>query len=291
MRAFVAEPIGAPDPRVRFPAGPAPEASVAGTWRMEFNVYHGGKASFEQDADGVVRGTLRPGELGDIRFLAGNLRGRRLALSTFNGNAANLVLATLSPDGRTMSGIMSLQNMWNETFTAEKVDRVALPPRVHLRAGAQTLQLKGLERFRGKPTVVTLFATWCPSCNDMFDFLVELYPQVHRRGLALYGVAYDLSADEAANQAELAFFRKEHGVDWALEQVPCTPETWAKVMPPELEDWDGVPVNLFVRADGTVQSIRGGWYGPAAPADNRELRAWFTAEVDRLLASAAPAPR
>jgi hypothetical protein len=67
-------------------------------------------------------------------------------------------------------------------------------------------------------------------------------------------------------------------------QVPCTPETWKENMPPELEGWDGLPILLLVRADGTIQNVFGGWFGPATGADGEKRRKAFELSVDALVA-------
>ena len=294
VRTFSAAPIDAPDPRTRFApardasASAATRAQVAGTWRFAFETHKDGIGTFEQAPDGVVRGYIKPGQLGDIRFLAGNIAGPRLSLSTFNGNSANLVLAEVSADGKTMAGLMSMQNVWNEKFTATRADDYHVVNQVHLKEGKKTVSLRGLDTYRGKPTIAIIFATWCSSCNDAYPFFKQLYATYHSKGLEILGVAYDLADDEQANLAELDRFRAKHKIPWELRQVPCTPETWAKAMPPELEGWDGLPIILLVGADGTVQHVFGGWLGPATGAEGERLRAWFEESTQALVASAQP---
>jgi thiol-disulfide isomerase/thioredoxin len=285
VRTFSATPISAPDPRTRFTrAGEAKPASVAGTWRFQFDTHKEGIGTFEQDGDGVVRGYIKPGQLGDIRFLAGNAGAGKLALSTFNGNSANLVLADVAPDGNSMTGVMSMQNVWNEKFTATRAPAdYHFANQVRLKEGARTVSLRGLDKYRGKPTIAIIFATWCSSCNDAYPFFKQLYAAHHAKGLEVMGVAYDLSEDEKTNLAELAEFRTKHAIPWELLQVPCTPETWAQAMPPEIEGWDGLPIILLVRADGTVQNVFGGWFGPATGAEGERLRAWFEEQTKTLV--------
>jgi thiol-disulfide isomerase/thioredoxin len=296
VRNFIATPVALPDPLTRFPAGPqvtpitpgaAPAPpSVAGTWKFQFATHEVGKGAFEQGPDGVVRGYIKPGQLGDIRFLAGNLHGGKLGLSTFNGNVANLILADVAPNGTSMSGVMSMQNVWNEKFTATKVDDFQFVNKVHLKEGKQTVSLPGLDKYKGKPTLAIIFATWCSSCNDAYPFFKQLYATYHPQGLEVLGVAYDLSDDEKANLAQLDSFRNKHKIPWELIQVPCTPETWAKAMPPELEGWDGLPIIMMVKPDGTVPVVFGGWFGPATGAEGEKLRQWFEEQTKELVGTA-----
>jgi thiol-disulfide isomerase/thioredoxin len=289
VRKFIATPIDKPDPRTRFdpgkPAKPAKQLNVEGTWKFQFASHKEGKGGFHQDEGGVVRGYMKPGQLGDIRFLAGNVSGDKLSLSTFNGNSANLVLAKVSPDGKSMSGLMSMQNVWNEKFTATKVDDYAFVNKVRLKPGKQTVSLKGLDKYKGKPTIAIIFATWCPSCNDAHPFFRDLYAKYHAQGLEILGVDYDLTDDEKANNEVIEQFRVKHKIPWELLQVPCTPETWPKLMPPELEGWDGMPVTMLVRRDGTVHTVFGGWFGPATGTEGEHLRKWFEDSVKELIAA------
>jgi thiol-disulfide isomerase/thioredoxin len=287
VRDFVATPIDKPDPLKRFPdTGGAPATNVGGAWEMQFAEHKAGKAILQQGADGVVRGYMKPGQLSDIRFLAGNLHGTKLGLSQFNSNAANLVLADVSADGKTMSGVMSMQNVWNEKFTGKKVDDFEFANKVKLKAGKTKVTLKGLDKYKGKPTLAIIFATWCVGCNDAAPYLHDLYEKEHAKGLEVLSVAYDLTTDVAANQAEIDKFKKKYGVQWEITQVPCTPETWPKAMPPELEGWDGMPILILVRPDQTVQTVFGGWFGPATGADGEKRKKWFEDSISTLLASA-----
>ncbi|HET7504666.1 MAG TPA: TlpA disulfide reductase family protein [Kofleriaceae bacterium] len=289
VRKFVATPIAAPDPRTRFPDDGAGSAvRVAGVWRFQFDEHKEGKGAFEQGPDGVLHGYIKPGELGDLRYLAGNVRGHKLSLSQFNGNSANLVLASVSADGKSMSGLMSLQNVWNEKFTARKVDDYQFASKVHLKKGAQTITLQGLNKYKGRPTLAIMFGTWCSSCNDAFPFLTQLYAKYHPRGLEVLGVAFDLSEDEKRNLAELERFRAKHSIPWEQLEEPCTPDTWAATMPPEIEGWDGFPVIALVRPDGTVQTVFGGWFGPATGAEGEKQRGWLDSEIRRLIEPARP---
>lgn len=284
VRDFAASPIDAPDPRKRFPAGDAPAANVTGIWEFSFAEHEEGKGVLEQTADGVIRGYIKPGQLGDIRYLAGNLRGRKLGVSHFNGNAANLVIADVNAAGTEMKGTMSFQNVWNEKFTAKKVNDFDFVDKVRIKNGATTVSLPGLEKYRGKPTLAIIFATWCSSCNDSMPYLTKLYQDYHPKGLEIYSVAYDLSEDVKSNLEQLDYFRKKYDVKWEMTQVPCSPTTWVDVMPKELEGWDGLPIMMLVRPDGSVQTVFGGWFGPATGEDGRKRQQWFEGAVDALMA-------
>lgn len=269
-----ARPIDRPDPDQRY-EGPASGASIDGNWELTFQTHGPGRAQLSQKGN-VVTGFVRPGNLSDMRFLAGNLRGSKLLLSTFNGNAANLFSAEISADGKTLRGVMSLQNVWNEEFTGKKVAELPRVDQPHLRQGATSLTIPALKkRLKGRPALVVFFATWCPSCNDAFPFLVDLAGRFRPKGVEVIGLNYELSEDVSATERQLRHFREKYRVDFDLVQVPTTPDKWAGAMPPELEGWDGLPVFAFIGADGIVRHLRSGWWTPAAPEQNKELRQQF----------------
>ncbi len=65
------------------------------------------------------------------------------------------------------------------------------PPLVGQTLDGQPLTLQQLH---GKPVLVTFWATSCPSCIEEIPHLVELYRELHPKGLEIIGVAmsYDL---------------------------------------------------------------------------------------------------
>ena len=285
VRDFVATPIATPDPKLRYPAKSPPATSVTGSWKFDFEEHKDGKGVLEQTPDGVVTGYIRPGQLGDIRVLSGSLEGTKLALSHFNGNSANLILADVSQDGTKMSGVMSMQNVWNEKFVATKSAAFEHIKRVKLKVGKTSVTLKGLDKYKGKPTLAIVFATWCPVCNDATPFLRKLYEAYHPQGLEVLGVSYDLSDDATETSEAVAAYRARYKLPWELLSVLCTPDSWAESMPPEVEGWDGFPILLLVRPDGKVQTVYGGWFGSTTGADGDKLRAWFEDEVKKLVAT------
>ena len=60
------------------------------------------------------------------------------------------------------------------------------PPLVGQTLDGRTLTL---EQMRGKPVLVTFWATTCPSCVEEMPHLIELYRELHPKGLEIIGVA------------------------------------------------------------------------------------------------------
>jgi thiol-disulfide isomerase/thioredoxin len=77
-----------------------------------------------------------------------------------------------------------------------------------------------LAKYRGKPLVVTFWATWCEPCRDEFPLLVQLQKQYAPQGLAIFGVSLDDDADMnlvrrflARNQPGFPSYRQKPGID------------------------------------------------------------------------------
>lgn len=282
-RKLVAVPVPAPKPDERFAAGAPPSADVSGVWKFDFKEHRGGKGRLEMTKDGVVTGYIRPGMLGDLRFLEGELQGTKLRLSTFNGNSANLVIGELSKDGKTLSGQMSMQNVWNEKFTATRTDDFELANRTHMKPGKTKVTVPHLDKLAGKPVVVIYFATWCPACNDATPHMVALHEKYKAQGVEFLSIAMDLSEEQTDIDEQLAAFKKKHGVTWSAYAQKTTPEKWQGAMPPEITGWAGFPLTIFVKKDGTVHSVYGGWFGPATGDENTKIKAQFDRWVSELI--------
>lgn len=67
------------------------------------------------------------------------------------------------------------------------------PPLVGQTLDGRTLTL---EQLRGKPVLVTFWATTCPSCIEEMPHLVELYRELNPKGLEIIGVAMSYDPPE-----------------------------------------------------------------------------------------------
>jgi thiol-disulfide isomerase/thioredoxin len=112
--------------------------------------------------------------------------------------------------------------------TATPVD----PPLVDLPGYNQVLA-----KYRGKPLLVTFWATWCEPCRDEFPMVVDLAKQYALQGLAVFGVSMDDDADIhlvrrflAKNQPGFPNYRQKPGIDVDSFYRGVNPE-WSGTMP------------------------------------------------------------
>jgi thiol-disulfide isomerase/thioredoxin len=117
-----------------------------------------------------------------------------------------------------------------------------------------------LEQYKGKPLVVTFWATWCEPCRDEYPMLNELAKQYAPQGLKVVGISLDQDgeSDQILMRRFLARYkpifpnyRKKKGDEGGFIQA---------VMP----GWNGsIPATFFYGKDG--QQI-----GHLAGASDRE---------------------
>jgi thiol-disulfide isomerase/thioredoxin len=104
---------------------------------------------------------------------------------------------------------------------------------------------KLIERYHGKPLVVTFWATWCEPCRDEYPMLNELAKQYAPEGLKVVGVNLDDDGDLILMRRFLARYkpifpnyRKKRGNEEVFRQA---------VLP----GWNGtLPVSVLYARDG-----------------------------------------
>jgi thiol-disulfide isomerase/thioredoxin len=104
---------------------------------------------------------------------------------------------------------------------------------------------KLLQQYKGKPLLVTFWATWCEPCRDEYPMLNELAKQYAPQGLKVVGVSLDQDGDLILMRRFLARYkpvfpnyRKKKGEEDAFVQA---------VLP----GWNGsIPASFFYAKDG-----------------------------------------
>jgi thiol-disulfide isomerase/thioredoxin len=105
---------------------------------------------------------------------------------------------------------------------------------------------KLVQQYKGKPLLVTFWATWCEPCRDEYPMLNELAKRYAPQGLKVVGVDLDQDGDLILMRRFLARYkpifpnyRKKQGGEDAFVQA---------VLP----GWNGsIPASVFYAKDGT----------------------------------------
>ena len=150
-------------------------------------------------------------------------------------------------------------------------------------------------RFKNKVVLAIVTGTWCPNCHDEAQYLVQLDKKYRDKGLAIVALDFEEPEQQASLDREKAFV-KQYGVNYTYLIAGAPAEMWEKV--PQAVNLNTWPATIFVGRDGLVKGIHSGFASPASGSFNDQLKAEFTAQIEKLLAenprpieSAAPAPK
>jgi thiol-disulfide isomerase/thioredoxin len=282
-----------------------PAGEVGGRWAVTF-VDQDGKSypavgEFRQQGNEVSGTFLTP--TGDHRYIAGEMQGRRLRLSKFDGGHAFLYEATLAEDG-TLDGRFWSGLAWTETFTARRDAGASLgdaEQATRMKEGATRLDFRfpdlggvyvslGDPFYRGKVVVVALAGSWCPNCHDEAAFLAPLYREYRDKGLEVVSLMFEQFGDFERAAEATHRFRERYRIDYATLIAGISDKDDAATRLPQLNGVFAFPTTIFVDRAGNVRKLHTGFSGPATGEHHARLVADFRRTIDMLLAEPAPAP-
>jgi thiol-disulfide isomerase/thioredoxin len=277
-------------------------ASFAGTWRTEFKDETG--AAYPavgiikqngNDATGTFLTTT-----GDYRYLAGQVDGSKLRLSTFDGGHAFVFDAqpAASASPTQLQGNFYSGKSGHETWVATLDPKAKLPDAdtlTYLKKGESRLNFKFPSiveggsvsptdpKYKGKVVVIQVLGSWCPNCMDETAFLSPWYQQNKARGVEVIGLGYERMPeyDKAAAPLRKLKERFNIGYDLAVAGVN-NKDSVAKSMP-QLAKFLAFPTTIFLDKKGAVRTIHTGFAGPGTGKYYEEEKAGFNRTVDKLL--------
>jgi thiol-disulfide isomerase/thioredoxin len=141
---------------------------------------------------------------------------------------------------------------------------------------AQSYQ-KLVQQHRGKPLLMTFWATWCEPCRDEYPMLNELAKQYRPQGLQVVGVNFDDEGDLILMRRFIARYkpifpnyRKKHG-----DEAGFTQAVWPQ--------WNGaLPASFLYDKDGNqVGRVLGAGTRETYEAAIRQLLAGSNASASR----------
>lgn len=104
---------------------------------------------------------------------------------------------------------------------------------------------KLIQQYRGKPLLVTFWATWCEPCRDEYPMLNELAKQYAPQGLKVVGVNLDDDGDLILMRRFIARYRP---VFPNYRRKPGNEEPFRQAV---LPGWKGtLPASFFYAKDG-----------------------------------------
>jgi peroxiredoxin len=253
-------------------------ADVSGRWAMQLIDDSGAPEAvvgeFSQSHD-VVGGTILT-STGDHRYLAGQVKGDELYLSTFDGAHVFLYKAKIAADG-------SLEGDWwsglafHEKWIGRRDAAAQLPDAygvTAMRTGVKNFDfafpdLSGKTvsskdpQFRGKVLIVALAGSWCPNCHDEAAFLAPLYKDYRDKGLEIVSLQFEHFGDFQRAAEATQRFRQHYGIEYTTLIAGVSDKDEAAKKLPMLKSFVAFPTTVFIDRKGNVRKIHTGYTGPA----------------------------
>ena len=272
---------------------------VSGRWAMKL-IDDGGApeavvGEFSQSHD-VVSGTILTAT-GDHRYLAGQVKGDELYLSTFDGAHVFLYKAKIAADGD-LDGDWWSGLAFHEKWSGKRDAAAQLPDAygvTAMRAGVKNFDfafpdLSGKTvsskdpQFRGKVLIVALAGSWCPNCHDEAAFLAPLYKDYRGKGLEIVSLQFEHFGDfERAAQATQRF-RQHYGIEYTTLIAGVSDKDEAAKKLPMLKSFVAFPTTVFIDRKGNVRKIHTGYSGPATGDHYVQFVNEVKTTLDQLLA-------
>lgn len=277
------------------PPGPA---RLLGEWDATFTTAAGRSSPrilvFANDSAGFGGTVLS--NTGDYGHFAGAVTGDSFAIAHFDGSFVYLLTGRL--DGDTLRGVFHAGLRTQTAFTATRsTGRPHLhDPTTLTRADTSTpfrfafrdtdgrLVTSADARFRGHPVLIDVFGTWCPTCQAAAPEILQLYRDYSPQGLAVVGLAYEVSGDTATDARLVRRYRDKFGIPFPLLLAGTNDVAAAAATLPQLQNFTSFPTYIFLGRDGRVRLVHDGFYGPDTGVMYQHQIASFRAEIERLLA-------
>ncbi|KAB7648206.1 peroxiredoxin family protein [Polymorphobacter fuscus] len=275
------------------PSPQKPAADLTGKWLVSFQGAKPvtGLAQFKQVGNLVSGSVQLPS--GDTRYLAGELAGNKLSLSTFDGSYSALWNADLAGGvltGKQFAATSTAGSSWTarraggasiEAVAVEKSAGERLAFRFPTSDGKQVSLAD--PRYKGKVVVITLGGAWCPNCHDEAIFMGPYATRRAREGLEVIGMQFEYGDDKARAFRQMDSFQARYKLPYPLVLAgQPTPES-TKAALGALGPVKVYPSTIFIGRDGRVREVHVGWAGPATGALNVKAKRDFDATVTRLL--------
>lgn len=271
-----------------------------GRWSVHFsNGTEPAVGLFDADDHGRVTGTFLTAT-GDYRFLSGNVDGRQMKLSAFDGAHAFLFHAVLQKDN-TLRGDFWSRDLWHETWTGRRDPEATLPDAFSLTkwtGGTRFTDLvfKDLEgkpravnhpAYAGRPRIIEVFGSWCPNCHDASEYLVELDRKYRARGLSIMALAFELTGDFQRDAAQLKKYIKHHKIEYPVLLAGVADKALVSKALPAIDRFRAYPTTFFVDRAGQVRAVHTGFSGPATGEVHRALRRRFESIIESMISESS----
>ncbi|RYU79583.1 TlpA disulfide reductase family protein [Hymenobacter persicinus] len=284
--------------------------SFDGTWNVTFEGSDGetypAVGIFKQTGNDVTGTFLTT--TGDYRYLAGQVDGNSLKVSTFDGSHGFLFTARNGPKKpiditkeyapNTLFGDFYSGKKGHETWTAVPDPNAKLPDANSLtgmKPGQKKLAFKFPSimeggsisptdpKYKGKVVVLQILGSWCPNCMDETNFLAPWYEKNKSRGVEIIGLGYERTADQQVAAQKLNKMKQRMNIGYDIAVAGEASADAASKSLPQLAKVLAFPTTIFLDKKGEVRKIHTGFSGPGTGKYYQQEIDEFNKTIDMLL--------
>jgi thiol-disulfide isomerase/thioredoxin len=283
--------------RFDFVVNEAP-SDFSGEWHCTFEVgtpdAYAATAIFRQEKNKVT-GTFLT-ETGDYRYLEGQVAGKKIYLSAFDGAHAFLFTGKIMTDGsiagifrsgshytaqwigsKNKSSESSLRNAYTLTKAKENAIMFSFPDEEGRQVSLSDKQ------FENKAKLIQIMGTWCPNCFDETLFLTQYLSDKKRDDIALVSLCFERYKEEQKALSVIKRYKQKLKLQHNLLYAGYFDKKEALKQIPQLDTLLSYPTLLFVDKNNQIKAIHTGFSGPATPVFPK-FKEEFEANLQKLIA-------
>lgn len=111
--------------------------------------------------------------------------------------------------------------------------------------------------FVDKVVFITIWGTWCPPCRSEIPTFINLQKKYKDAGLLILAIAFEKIEDGKDRQEYLKRFIDEQNINYLVLDGGDVSE-FSNALP-QIENVDGLPIEIFINRTGRVVEIRNGY--------------------------------
>ena len=229
-------------------------------------------------------------QMGDYRFLQGNISNDSIFLSCFDGSHVFLFEGKLVDD--TIAGQFYSGPHWSEQWVSSKNELFSLANPYSLTNQVKEEKLEFTfpsidgksvsypnQRYDDKVVIIQILGSWCPNCMDETAFFTTLYKQYHPKGLEIIGLAFEAPEKLSDKITRVKDLKSHFHSKYEFLIAGNASKKEAQKALPILSEVSSFPTTIFIDKRGKIRTIHTGFYGPGTG----DYYTKYVAEVNTLV--------
>ena len=255
-----------------------PALDLTGRWKTTFGVEtedeYPAIGEFKQSGN-KISGTFLT-ETGDYRYLAGEVQGKKLMLSCFDGSHAFLFTADITDAGQLIGTFWSgehfktnwiaIKDEGAELASPYELSKIINPekPIDFTLPNTQGVMVSlSDEKYAGKPKLISIMGTWCPNCLDESKFILQYLEEHPKLDVEVIAIAFERRTSQDAAIKQISRYKERLKIPYPILYGGAYEKDMATTALGFIDQIISYPTLLFVDRKNVVHTVHTGFSGPA----------------------------